>query len=229
MTRKTWATLGLLLLVTPETTRAYDLSQVRLEHWVGAGQNSVLLVVDFWPYNGSADSFAFGYRFDSLSITGLQLLDAIQAANVGFSYAHTGGFVTDFWYLKDGHLYHTGYNWPQAWWSYWLSDDWGETWEFAPVGPASRLLMDGHTDGWLAKPGNDPESEPVTPLHVVGDMNCDGVVSFGDINPFVLALSNPQSYQQRYPNCRLLNGDINGDGIFDFNDINGFVSLLTNP
>jgi len=226
---RAWVAFALLLSAAVAATEAYELSQVRVEHWVGNGQNAVLLVVDFWPGNGAADSFAFGYRFDALSITGLQLLDAIQAANVGFSYSHTGGFVTDFWYLKDGHLYHTGYNWPQAWWSYWLSDDWGETWDFAPVGPASRLLSDGQTDGWLAKPGNDPDSEPITPLHLVGDMNCDGVVGFSDINPFVLALSNPASYEQRYPNCRMLNGDINGDGRLDFGDINPFVALLANP
>ena len=62
-----------------------------------------------------------------------------------------------------------------------------------------------------------------------GDLNCDGVVDFGDINPFVLALTNPAAYPVQYPQCNILNGDINGDGLVDFGDINPFVRLLTNP
>jgi 1,4-alpha-glucan branching enzyme len=60
-----------------------------------------------------------------------------------------------------------------------------------------------------------------------GDVNCDGTVNFGDINPFVLALSNPAAYAQTYPNCPLGNRDINQDGQLDFGDINPFVSLLS--
>ncbi len=62
-----------------------------------------------------------------------------------------------------------------------------------------------------------------------GDLNCDGQVNFGDINPFVLALTNPAGYQAAFPNCDVKNGDINGDGRVDFGDINPFVRLLTNP
>lgn len=62
-----------------------------------------------------------------------------------------------------------------------------------------------------------------------GDVNCDGFVDFGDINPFVLLLTNPSAWQAAYPGCPLLNGDINEDGIVDFADINPFVRLLTNP
>jgi subtilisin family serine protease len=66
----------------------------------------------------------------------------------------------------------------------------------------------------------------VTPLWVTGDLNCDGVVDFADINPFILRLSNPASYWMTYPACSDNNGDINGDGAVDFGDINPFVSLL---
>ncbi len=59
-----------------------------------------------------------------------------------------------------------------------------------------------------------------------GDLNCDGSVDFGDINPFVLILSNPAVWQQTYPGCPLLNGDIDGDGSVGFGDINPFVALL---
>jgi len=46
---------------------------------------------------------------------------------------------------------------------------------------------------------------------VVGDLNCDGSVGFGDINPFVLFLTNYALWQTTY-SCSPLNGDINGDG-----------------
>ncbi len=60
-----------------------------------------------------------------------------------------------------------------------------------------------------------------------GDLNCSGEVGFGDINPFVLILSNPAAWQAAYPGCPLLNGDINGDGSVNFADINPFVALLS--
>ncbi|MEW6199364.1 MAG: immunoglobulin domain-containing protein [Planctomycetota bacterium] len=62
-----------------------------------------------------------------------------------------------------------------------------------------------------------------------GDLNCDGVVDFGDINPFVLALTNPVRYATQFPNCDIMNGDINNDGVVGFADINPFVRLLTQP
>ena len=69
--------------------------------------------------------------------------------------------------------------------------------------------------------GIPDECEPV------GDVNCDGVADFGDINAFVLALTEPGQYALQYPDCPLENRDINGDGVFGFGDINSFVALLT--
>jgi hypothetical protein len=67
-----------------------------------------------------------------------------------------------------------------------------------------------------------------TGASVPGDLNCDGTVGFGDINPFVLFLSDFAAWQTAYPACPPQNGDINGDGIYpDFGDINPFVALLT--
>ena len=62
---------------------------------------------------------------------------------------------------------------------------------------------------------------------LVGDLNCDGSVDFGDINPFVLRLANPAGYHAAYPTCPDANGDINSDGSVDFADINPFIALLT--
>jgi hypothetical protein len=60
-----------------------------------------------------------------------------------------------------------------------------------------------------------------------GDLNCDGAINFGDINPFVLILTDPVAWQAAYPGCPLLNGDISGNGSVDFGDINPFVALLS--
>jgi hypothetical protein len=59
-----------------------------------------------------------------------------------------------------------------------------------------------------------------------GDMNCDGAVDFGDINPFVLALSSHAGYVAAFPNCQWQNADCNYDGQVNFGDINPFVALL---
>ena len=59
-----------------------------------------------------------------------------------------------------------------------------------------------------------------------GDMNCDGVVNFDDIDAFVLALSDPVSYDAAYPWGAVENADVNGDGQVNFNDVNPFATLL---
>jgi hypothetical protein len=61
----------------------------------------------------------------------------------------------------------------------------------------------------------------------LGDLNCDGVVDFGDINPFVLSITDPAAYQATYPSCVILHGDFDGDGEVGFGDINPFIAALT--
>ena len=56
-----------------------------------------------------------------------------------------------------------------------------------------------------------------------GDSNCDGTISYADINPFVLALSNPSTC------CYFENCDVNGDGLISYGDINPFVVALGTP
>jgi hypothetical protein len=71
---------------------------------------------------------------------------------------------------------------------------------------------------------------PCQPPVCLGDLNCDGQVDFGDINPFVQYLSSFTNWQAAYPGCNPLNGDINGNGTYGqgaFDDINPFVQLLS--
>lgn len=61
-----------------------------------------------------------------------------------------------------------------------------------------------------------------------GDVNCNGVLGFDDINPFVLLMSNPVQWQQTYPDCDpIMTGDTSGNESVGFEDINPFVKLLT--
>ncbi|TWT42411.1 hypothetical protein RAS1_35430 [Phycisphaerae bacterium RAS1] len=66
-----------------------------------------------------------------------------------------------------------------------------------------------------------------SPAFALGDLNCDGAVNVLDINPFILALSDPAAYAAAYPTCEIANGDVNGDGNVDVLDINPFVALLS--
>lgn len=59
-----------------------------------------------------------------------------------------------------------------------------------------------------------------------GDLSCDELISFADINPFILIQSNPSQWQGQYPDCPIDNGDINANGAVGFDDINPFVALL---
>jgi hypothetical protein len=63
---------------------------------------------------------------------------------------------------------------------------------------------------------------------VKGDMNDDGVVNNQDINPFILALTDPSAYSAEFPGYNYQSaGDINNDGSFNNQDINPFIALLT--
>ncbi|MEW6251005.1 MAG: hypothetical protein AB1716_10190, partial [Planctomycetota bacterium] len=59
-----------------------------------------------------------------------------------------------------------------------------------------------------------------------GDLDCNGLVDFNDITPFVQILSDPAGWQVAHPNCPWENGDTDGNELVDFNDINPFVALL---
>ena len=93
-----------------------------------------------------------------------------------------------------------------------------------------RWVM-GPTDHSVTYPGWNIDDVAIWALlpapYAVGDVNCDMAIDFGDINPFILALTNPSAYAIMYANCNIMNADINGDGSVDFGDINPFIVLLT--
>ncbi|MGE0481067.1 MAG: hypothetical protein AB7Q17_11405 [Phycisphaerae bacterium] len=77
-----------------------------------------------------------------------------------------------------------------------------------------RVLID-HVDAAIAA------------LPVPGDLNCDGLVNNFDIDPFVLALTDPASYAAAFPTCDISRADVNDDGLVNNFDIDPFVALLT--
>lgn len=66
---------------------------------------------------------------------------------------------------------------------------------------------------------------PIAPIP--GDLNCDGVANILDINPFVLALSDPAAYATAFPYCDPGVGDLNNDGEVDILDINPFIAAIS--
>jgi hypothetical protein len=89
----------------------------------------------------------------------------------------------------------------------------------------------GQPDAGVVMTGGDYELTggfwPGVPPYQPGDLNCDGLLNTFDIDPFVLALTDPDGYEAAYPDCERTLADINGDGMVNVFDIDPFVMLLT--
>ena len=72
------------------------------------------------------------------------------------------------------------------------------------------------------------DAPPICP----GDMNCDGLVDYADIDPFVAALSCVGGAPTCWPpagvsaDCPWINADCNGDGEVSYGDIDPFVARI---
>jgi hypothetical protein len=64
------------------------------------------------------------------------------------------------------------------------------------------------------------------PDQALGDANCDGAVDFADIQPFILALTQPALWQARSGCERTCVADMNMDGVVDTGDIDTFTAVL---
>ena len=137
----------------------------------------------------------------------------------------------------------------------WVSDDNGSSWtEVITFGPDSSSGWSVHTfnvadfvtptsqvrvrfeasdlsDGSVVEAGIDAFEVTqficVGPTLCAGDMNCDGVVDFSDIDAFVAALGCPGGAPECWDStCPWLNGDGNGDATVNFDDIDPFVARI---
>ena len=57
-----------------------------------------------------------------------------------------------------------------------------------------------------------------------GDLNCDGLVNNGDIDAFVMALTNSNMFATKYPSCYRLLADMNGDGVANNGDVDAAIA-----
>lgn len=62
-----------------------------------------------------------------------------------------------------------------------------------------------------------------------GDLNCDGTTDAFDIEPFILAVLDPNAYFAHFPLCDRNRADMNGDGSVNLRDIQPFVLRLVEP
>ncbi|MGE3181186.1 MAG: CHRD domain-containing protein [Phycisphaerae bacterium] len=88
---------------------------------------------------------------------------------------------------------------------------------------AERMYFNIHTTSFG---GGEIRGFPALVPLLLGDMNCDGVVSVADIGGFVLALTDAVGYAAQFPKCDINAADINGDELITVSDIGGFVALL---
>lgn len=231
------ATLSFVAASTSRGSTCYE--GIDITSWTGDGVNTAVLVVDFSPDNGAADSFAFGFCFGESSsdtITGFQLLQGVAAGNSAtFAYNATYYPKYDSWYVNSieyvDPLTNTDYLAPPdpnptgIWLTYWTSDDYGRTWTSpTDYGASGRVVHDGDVDGWLAQAtGNewDPAnwSQPVAPRLMSGDADGDGFVDFTDLTTLLAR------YNQSVTGDTWAAGDFNADGYIDFTDL---TSLLAN-
>lgn len=86
---------------------------------------------------------------------------------------------------------------------------------------------DGFADAIEAAELTDSFDSDETPNWIVGDVNCDGVLNFGDIPAFIAALTNAGNFSTNYPNCNIIAADANADATISVADISAFVERMT--
>lgn len=109
-----------------------------------------------WKGGFSAE---FAVRFDEESLTGWQLLEAVETQTdleVVTDDSGWGLFVDGLAY--QGHS-NQGYGGGDDWWHYWIQDG-AVDWVSAAFGVSDRVLYDGYRDGWIY--GRDTIPEPGT-------------------------------------------------------------------
>lgn len=104
----------------------------------------------------------------------------------------------------------------------------GQTWMTSTIGPGTvpveELIWRDDKTVMAVTHGRGIFLGDVGPF--AGDTNCDGELSLLDIESFVLALSDPDLYRERFPDCNVNLADTNADGSVDLLDIESFLDLL---
>ena len=113
---------------------------------------------------------------------------------------------------------------------WWTVDSGGQMWTTAGTFELSGTIGQPDagtmTGGGFELTGGFWCSAVAGPALCPGDMNCDGRVTFADIDPFVEALAGESAWNQAHPNCPWLNADCNGDHAATRDDIDPFVAVI---
>jgi hypothetical protein len=123
---------------------------------VGTGQNSSGVYIEF------SDGFIaeFIVNFDALTISGLDLFDALEAETTLTTVRDDFGwgiFIDGISYQGHSNI---GYQGDESWWHYWVDD--GQGWDSPGYGVADRTVYDGYNDGWIYGRAGEPVPEPAT-------------------------------------------------------------------
>ena len=148
MHKKLLTLIAVLIIATAISAGAAVTSY---EYIAGSGTYFASCLIDF-----GAHSYLFGYRWDTGTPSGFDMISAIDAAgdlsldikNYGY-----GDFVNGISYNGDSKI---GYAGDENWWHYWVSAD-GETWEMSGEGASSRVISNGTWDGWCYGSAGAPD------------------------------------------------------------------------
>lgn len=95
-----------------------------------------------------------------------------------------------------------------------------------PFYQSHNIEFDRNGDLWIMNVNNGGVRVATGAGPTPGDLNCDGAINAADIDPYVLALTDPVGYATAFPNCDRLAADIDGDGAVNAADIDPFVALV---
>lgn len=128
---------------------------------IGSGDDHVNLLVQF--SEGTLYEFDVAFT-DGDAFNGLNVLDVVEAAGIGFSTVRVfgGAFIDGISY--DGHN-DSGFGGGEDWWHYWYLEPGDADWTSSFVGAGDRVMHDGYTEGWVygfATVPGAPTPEPAT-------------------------------------------------------------------
>jgi hypothetical protein len=114
--------------------------------------------------------------------------------------------------------------------NWWTVDGGGTMWStgggFELSGTIGQPDAGAMTGGGFELTGGFWVSGVAGPAICPGDMNCDGRVTFADIDRFVEALAGESAWNLHHPDCPWLNADCNNSGTVTFADIDPFVAVI---
>jgi C1A family cysteine protease len=197
------------------------------------------------PGAGYTGSNVYGYNLDGSYANDLPPTHLTSTAsdctglyNVHLNFWRWLGVETSYCDQASVSVSTDGTHWRQIW----QNDEEVADWDWTPIDFDIATIADnqpaiylrwtmGPTDYSVRYCGWNIDDVELTglrpsPAYAVGDLNCDGVVDFADINPFVLLLSDPDGYPLAYPDCYAINGDADRNGVVNFDDVAPFVAAL---